>query len=75
MAQLVERSLPTPVIHGLNIDTSKILSTKRKDENKEKEAGNGPSLKKELVLALFNVLLRLAHHTNLLLTEIIISHG
>ena len=49
LAQLVERSLPIPVIHGLNIDTSKILSTKRKDENKEKEAGNGPSLKKPTI--------------------------
>ena len=72
LAQLVERSLPTPVIHGLNIDTSKILSTKRKDENKEKEAGNGPSLKKHwsLVLAFFNVL----YPTNLVLTEFLKVH-
>ena len=51
VAQLEERSLPTPEIRGLNPIIGKILSTKctkkyRKDENKEKEARSGPSLKK-----------------------------
>ena len=49
MAELVERSLPTPEICGSNPNFGKVLSTNcklnRKDENKEKEAGNGPSLK------------------------------
>ena len=48
VAQLVEWSLPTPVIGGSNPDVGDILSTNctiEKDENKEKEAGNGPSLK------------------------------
>ena len=52
MAQLVERSLQIPEIRGLNPVIGKALSTKflyhRKDENKEKEAGNGPSLKKQV---------------------------
>ena len=51
VAQLVEWLLPTPEIRGSNPDICKILSTKHKyngkDESKEKEAGNGPSLKKE----------------------------
>ena len=51
MAQLIERSLPTPVVHGSNPVISKklfilnihLLSTVYwKDENKEKEAVNGP---------------------------------
>ena len=49
VAQLVERLLLTPEICGSNPDVGKILSTNcknRKDKNKEKEAGNGPSLKK-----------------------------
>ena len=49
-AQLVEWSLPTPEIRGSNPKTGKALSTNcnlnRKDENEEKEAGNGLSLKK-----------------------------
>ena len=46
--QLVERSLLTPEICGSNPDIGKILSTNctiEKTKNKEKEAGNGPSLK------------------------------
>ena len=49
VAQLVEQSLPTPEIRGSNPDIGKILSansTIEKAKNKEKEAGNGPSLKK-----------------------------
>ena len=54
MAQLVERSLPTPEIWGSNPVIGKILSTNcttkyRKDENKEKEAGNSPSFLNEEV--------------------------
>ena len=49
VAQVVERSLPTPEIRGLNpiIGTCFIyqLELNRKGENKEKEAGHGPSLK------------------------------
>ena len=50
MAQLVERSLPIPEVHGSNPVIGKnlfilnicLLSTVYcKDENKEKEAGNG----------------------------------
>ena len=47
VAQLVERSLLTPEIRGSNPDIGNIRSTNstinRKDGNKEKEAGNGPS--------------------------------
>ena len=47
VAQLVERSLPTPKIRGLNPNFGKlylsIVHLNRKDENKEKEAGKGPS--------------------------------
>ena len=47
VAQLVERSLPTPEIRGLNPNIGKVASTNcfgiAKNENKEKEAGNGPS--------------------------------
>ena len=48
VAQLVERSLPTPEIHSSNPNIGKLyLSMVHwKDENKEKEAGNGP-LKKQ----------------------------
>ena len=50
VAQLVERLLPPPEIRGSNPNIGKVLTTNcklnRKDENKEKEAGNGPSLKK-----------------------------
>ena len=49
VAQLVEQSHPTPEIHRLNPDIDKVVSTNlysRKDKNKEKEAGNGRSLKK-----------------------------
>ena len=42
-ALLVERSHPTPEIHGSNPDIIDfyLLSTARKNENKEKEAVNG----------------------------------
>ena len=53
MAQLVERPLPIPEVCGSNPVIGKkllnicLLSTVYcKDENKEKEAGNGPFLKK-----------------------------
>ena len=52
VAQLAERSLPTPEIPGSNPDIGNITNVficqllSSKDENKEKEAGNGP-LKKE----------------------------
>ena len=53
VAKLVERSLPTPEIRGSNPNIGKLLSTNctlnRKDENKEKEAGNGPSLQKRIL--------------------------
>ena len=53
--QLVERSLPIPEVHGSNTVIGKnlfilnicLLSTVYwKDENKEKEAENGPFFKK-----------------------------
>ena len=51
VAQLVEQSLLTPEICGSNPNISKVLSTNcklnRKDKNKEKEAGNGPSLEEK----------------------------
>ena len=55
MAQLVERLLSTPEIRGYNPVTGKSLSTNctnknRKDENKETEAGNGPSFQKKFHL-------------------------
>ena len=48
-AQLVERLLPIPEVGGSNPDIGKLLSANctienRKDDNKEKEARNGPSL-------------------------------
>ena len=47
LAQLVERSLPTPEIDGSNPNNGKILSTNctfyKKRGKSEKEAGNGPS--------------------------------
>ena len=49
VAQLVEWSLPTPEIPGLNPNMGKfhlpIVHLNRKYENKEKEAKYGPSLK------------------------------
>ena len=49
VAQLVERSLPTPDIRNSNSNMGKVLFTNCKlnriAENKEKEAGNVPSLK------------------------------
>ena len=48
VAQLAERLLPTPEIRGSNPDIGNISNVficqllSRKDENKEKEAGNGP---------------------------------
>ena len=53
VAQLAERSLPTPEIRGSNLDIGIISIVKficqllsRKDKNKEKEAGKGPLKKK-----------------------------
>ena len=48
VAQLVERSLPTPEIRGSNPGTGEILSTNCALEKTKikKEAGNGPSEKK-----------------------------
>ena len=52
VAQLVKRLLPTPEIRGSNPNIGKfylpIVNLNRKDENKEKVAGNGPSLKNSL---------------------------
>ena len=53
VAQLAERSPPTPEIRGSNLDIGNISNVftcqllSRKDENKEKETRNGP-LKKQL---------------------------
>ena len=53
VAQSVERLPPTPEIRGSNPVIGKLLSnicllsTVSKDENKEKECGNGPFYKKE----------------------------
>ena len=60
VAQLVEKLLPT-LESEIQIPTSAnfylpIVHLNRNDENKEKEAGNGPSLRKVLPS---NVLLRL----------------
>ena len=47
VAQLVERSLPTPEISVSNPNINiRIVQYKRKDKNKEKEARNSPWLKK-----------------------------
>ena len=49
MAQLVEWSLPTPEIRGFESRHRQNFIYQlynRKDKNKEKEAGKGPSLKK-----------------------------
>ena len=52
VAQLVERSLPLPEVHGSNPVIGKPLyrtfnfcQLHRKDENEAKEAGNGPFFK------------------------------
>ena len=45
---LVEKLLPAPEIRSLNPDIGKILSTNCTID-KEKEAGNGPSLKKKFI--------------------------
>ena len=51
VAQLVEGWLTASEIHGSNPTIGKfylpIVNLNRKDKNKEKEAGNGPSLKKK----------------------------
>ena len=54
VAQLEEQLLPTPEVQGLNLVIGILLSRrfvycqlKRKDESKEKEAGNGPFLLKK----------------------------
>ena len=51
VGQLAEQSLPTSEIRGSNPKISKVLQMHvfvncRKDENKEKESGNGPFKKK-----------------------------
>ena len=54
VAQLVEQSLPKPEVHGLNPTIGEILliivycQLYWKGKNKEKEAGNGPFLKKNV---------------------------
>ena len=55
MAQLAERSLmapedpgSNPVIGNFYLNIYLLLTVCRKDENKEKEAGTGPFLKKQL---------------------------
>ena len=54
VAQLVEQSLLTPEICSLTPHIGKFLSPNcklnRKDKNKEKEAGNGLSLKKTFLI-------------------------
>ena len=55
VAQMVERSLPTSEVSGLNPVIGKLLSTNctiknGKDKNKEKEAGNGPSFIERICL-------------------------
>ena len=52
MAQLVEQLLLTPEIRSSNPDIGKILSQKVKNKNKEKEDGNGPTLKKTKIFLL-----------------------
>ena len=54
VAQLEEQLLPTPEVQGLNLVIGILLSRrfvycqlKRKEESKEKEAGNGPFLLKK----------------------------
>ena len=53
VAQLVERSLPTPQIRSLNPNMGKVLSTdckfNRKDESEEKEAGNLKKIKGKVI--------------------------
>ena len=49
VAQLVERSLPTPEIRGLKPDIGKIKST-RKDKNEENRPGMAHLLKKGIQL-------------------------
>ena len=51
VAELVERSLPIPEVRESNPGIAKnyiehLLATALKDENKAKEAGNGPFFKK-----------------------------
>ena len=55
MAQLAERSLMIPVDPGSNpvignfyLNIYLLLTVCRKDENKEKEAENGPTFKKKI---------------------------
>ena len=60
VAQLAERSLPTPEIRDSNPDIGNEIFIDvficqllyRKDENKEKEAGNGPLKKRRIPQAL-----------------------
>ena len=60
VAQLVERSLPTTEIYGLNPNIGKfylpIAHLNRKGENKVKEAGNGPSFLKNLSVKQFSTI-------------------
>ena len=61
VAQLVERLLPTQEIYSSNPKISKIflpiVHWKRRDKNKEKEARNGPFLKKEGCLSFASILI------------------
>ena len=57
VAQLAERSLPIPEDPGsissqLLLNIYLLLTVCRKDENKEKEGGNGPFFNKNIVLQL-----------------------
>ena len=55
VAQLAKLSLPSPEVRGSNLVIGKVfieyclLSTVLKNEDKEKEAGNGPFFKKRTV--------------------------
>ena len=59
VAQLVERSPPTPEIRGSNSFICKLLylftvDSVEKTKIKKKEAGNGPFFKKRLTLPILN---------------------
>ena len=67
VAQLAERSLPTPVIRGSNPDIGNISNMficqllSRKDENKEKEAGMAHFLKKTRDLPIPEIKMNAVH--------------
>ena len=50
VAQLAERSLPTPEIRGLTPSSAKYYNLSTKMKIKSKEAENGPSLKKSSLI-------------------------